>query len=350
MAQEKGFFRAPLEGLLGLLYKRSRSHAPLMIAAYNGHGTPTELHIQGRVLVNKLLIPPSPRDSAWKNFRNSLKRFRSAEIEGARVRGSCAGQSLEAITDAEGFFSITFKRSSPLFLEGWQPVFLELLEPYPFPSIFAESQIFVVSDQAEYGVISDIDDTVLHSNVAFRIQMLLTAIFKNAHTRLPFEGVTEFYQALTKGASSHSHNPLFYVSSSPWNIYDMLIDFFKINDIPQGTLFLRDWTLRAIREGHGRHKREIIQHIMETHPHLDFVLIGDSGEKDPEIYQEIALSLPHRGRIRAIYIRNVRSKQRERLEQVRIIAQNLSDLGVPTLLLEDTQAAVQHARALDLIE
>lgn len=337
------FIRAPLEGLLGLIYKRARSRADLMIAAYNGHGTNRRMHVQGRVLVNKLLLPPSPRDSAWKNFRNTAKRFLSAEIEGALIRGTFAGQSLNAYTDSEGFFNLTFHRDVPLPFEGWQPVYLELLHPSPIPPVSAQGKIWVVNDP-EYGVISDIDDTVLHSDVAFRMEVFLASVFKNAHTRLPLEGVSEFYQRLVEGTGVRSPNPIFYVSNSPWNMYDVLVDFFRIHGIPEGSLFLRDWSLRSIHESQGRHKRNIIERILATYPKLDFILIGDSGEKDPEIYRDIALSLAHRGRIRAIYIRSVRSKNPERQREVQELADQLAQQGVDMQLVASTEAAVEHAR------
>ena len=75
---------------------------------------------------------------------------------------------------------------------------------------------------ARFGVISDIDDTVLVSHVTSPFKMALVSLFGNAHTRSPFPGVAEFYQALQGGVGGAEQNPIFYVSSSPWNFYDLL--------------------------------------------------------------------------------------------------------------------------------
>src|SRR5687768_17759104 len=75
---------------------------------------------------------------------------------------------------------------------------------------------------ARFGVISDLDDTVVRSSATSVLKMACIVVRNNAHTRLPFEGVAAFYRALQLGPASESSNPIFYVSSSPWNSYDIL--------------------------------------------------------------------------------------------------------------------------------
>jgi phosphatidate phosphatase APP1 len=69
---------------------------------------------------------------------------------------------------------------------------------------------------ASFGVISDIDDTVVETQVTDRLAMALTVLLRNAHTRLPFKGVAAFYTALHQGRSGEDRNPIFFVSGSPW--------------------------------------------------------------------------------------------------------------------------------------
>ena len=71
-------------------------------------------------------------------------------------------------------------------------------------------------------MISDIDDTIVRTGATSLLMMLRVVLLSNAHTRLPFQGVAAFYGALARGASGQDSNPLFYVSSSPWNLYDVL--------------------------------------------------------------------------------------------------------------------------------
>ena len=79
--------------------------------------------------------------------------------------------------------------------------------------------------------------------------MAKLTLLHNAHTRLPFEGVAGFYQALQRGRDGEAYNPVFYVSNSPWNLYDLLEDFLDVHGIPRGPLLLRDWSPRRSRPG-----------------------------------------------------------------------------------------------------
>ena len=100
------------------------------------------------------------------------------------------------------------------------------------------------------------------------------------------------------GPDSKSSNPVFYVSSSPWNIYDMLVDFLNVHGVPPGPLFLKDWSLSVLGK-HRDYKLGVIRRLLRTYEDLPFVLIGDSGEEDPEIYLPGRAGAPgtHQGRL-----------------------------------------------------
>jgi phosphatidate phosphatase APP1 len=156
--------------------------------------------------------------------------------------------------------------------------------------------------------------------------------------------VAAFYEALQRGADGREHNPIFYVSSSPWNIYDVLEDFLDVHGVPPGPLFLKDWSLGVLGK-HRDHKLGIIRSLLETYPELPFVLIGDSGEEDPEIYRQAVRE--HPGRVRAIYIRDVTTAARD--AEVRAIAKEVRALGVEMVLAPDTAVAAEHAASIGLI-
>jgi phosphatidate phosphatase APP1 len=156
--------------------------------------------------------------------------------------------------------------------------------------------------------------------------------------------VAAFYRALQCGPSGSPTNPIFYVSSSPWNLYDMLEDFLDLHGVPEGPLFLKDWSPTTLRD-HDRHKIGVIRTLLATYPDLPFVLIGDSGERDPEIYRQVVREYP--GRVRAIYIRDVTTRERD--AAVHVIAGELKDLGVDMLLTTDTAEAAEHAAQKGLI-
>jgi phosphatidate phosphatase APP1 len=270
------------------------------------------------------------------NLRNMFRRFESDEVPGALVAArAAAGAEVRAPTDQEGYFEVVLDLPRPLEeARVWEPVELELLEPAG--TVRATGQVLVPRDP-QYGVISDLDDTVLHSNATSLWQMAKLTLLHNAHTRLPFEGVAGFYQALQRGRDGEAYNPLFYVSNGPWNLYDLLEDFLDVHGIPRGPLLLRDWSLRTLRGGET-HKLAAIQALLDTYPALQVVLVGDCGERDPEIYRQVVLG--HPGRVLAVYVRDVAPARRD---AVRAIAAELAGHGVDLVFSPDTEAARRHA-------
>ncbi len=107
-------------------------------------------------------------------------------------------------------------------------------------------------------MISDLDDTVIQTDVTRVIRMVRNTLLGNARTRHPFPGVAALYRALHSSAGAPA-NPLFYVSSSPWNLYDMLDDFFRLRSIPEGPIFLRDWGLSSKDRSSSGYKLAVIR-------------------------------------------------------------------------------------------
>jgi phosphatidate phosphatase APP1 len=198
------------------------------------------------------------------------------------------------------------------------------------------ARILVPSRRARFGVISDIDDTIVASHVGNKVRMILTAVLSHARTRKPFPGVAAFYRALHAGV-----NPFFYISKSPWNLYAPLLEYLEIQELPLGPLLLRDFGLRPEKE----HKRKAIEDILATYPKLKFILIGDSGEEDPEIYSAVVHR--HPDRIRAVYIRSVNQK---RISQIEKLAQEVSKTGCQLILAPEAEPAAAHAAAEGLIQ
>ncbi|MCB9076665.1 MAG: DUF2183 domain-containing protein [Anaerolineaceae bacterium] len=323
----------------------------LDVLVYFGFGTARQVYVRGRVLECKGMAGAAEDDSLWRNFKQMARRFSSDEIPGAVVQVNFLGAAVQAKTDHEGFFEVTLKPQRPPAPDKlWHPVEVRLLEPQhprqPQP-VIGTGEILAPPAQAEFGVISDIDDTVVETAATSLIKMLRIVLFSNAHTRLPFEGVSEFYRALQAGQAG-TQNPIFYVSSSPWNLYDLLVDFFRIHHIPHGPLLLQDYGLEPgqwLHADHQKHKLRQIERVLTILPDLPFILIGDSGQQDPEIYREVVHRYPDR--ILAIYIRDVSLDRRQ--AEIETIAAGLGPAGVEMLLVKDTQLAMQHAAAQGFI-
>lgn len=322
----------------------------LTIQPYLGHGTNKIQYLKGRVLRHKGITSPLDTDNWWVNLLNVYKRYDSDEIPDALLRASFGGETVEAVTDVEGYFY--FELHAPVLpkgVESWYDVELELLDypgrknnPAEPMDHKATGKVIVPPADAQFGVISDIDDTVLRTDVLDLVAMARNTFLMNAHTRLPFEGVAAFYHALRHGGDGKRLNPIYYVSSSAWNLYDMLIDFFAVRGIPLGPLMLTDLGLtryQLFSPSHREHKVKLIQSLLDTHPTLPFILIGDSSQRDPEIYLETITHNP--GRILAAYIRDVTPEARDL--KVKDIAGQAAPLGVEMLAVKDTVAAAVHA-------
>ncbi len=322
--------------------KTERPH----IVPYRGYGNSARLLVMGRALRDPGLTEAAPADNWLKNLLNSYKRIETDELPGARVRASWGAIAQELIADDEGFFRATIPLSTPPAPDSghWHNVRLDLVEPVVTdgaqPS--ARAQVVIPPADAQFGIISDLDDTVIQTGAGNILRMVQATLLGNARTRVPFAGVAAFYAALQAGATGTGFNPIFYVSSSPWNLYDVIEQFMALQRIPMGPLLLRDWgmSIERIPFGHAAHKIASIRHILEMFPNLNFILIGDSGQEDPEIYREVAREYP--GRIRAAYIRDV-TAGKPRSAALAKVVREAAAAGTEMIVAADTIAAAQHA-------
>ncbi|HVR99721.1 MAG TPA: phosphatase domain-containing protein [Thermoanaerobaculia bacterium] len=320
---------------------------PIQILPYRGFGTRERLLLQGRVLQDEPVGASDKGDTLWENLGNTWKRFESDEVPHVPVRARFGGWSEEVLTDEEGYFRFDIRLPQPLTPPAdnrlWHDVELETRDPRTSQPVRATGSVLVPPAGASFGVISDVDDTVVETGVTNRLAMARTVFLRNAHTRLPFKGVAAFYKALHQGQDGDDHNPVFFVSGSPWNLYDLLSEFMDLHGIPRGPLLLRDFGLDAgklLKEETREYKLECIRPILDLYPGLRFILIGDSGEQDPEIYRQVVREYP--GRVLAIYIRNIDAGP-AREAAVLDIAREVREEEVPMLLVKDTEAASVHA-------
>lgn len=319
---------------------------PYEIVAYRGYANATRALVHGRVLEAPDVSLASESDSLWRNLVNTAKRAEADPVPHARVLVSVAGVEREVVADDEGFFREWMAFPAPPPAPGpWLEVELRLLAPLRRnqPDVRATGELMVPGQTASFGVISDLDDTVIQSRISNFLQAMRTVMLGNARTRLPFPGVAAFYEALRRGGDGGRDNPIFYVSSSPWNIYDIISDFLDLQKIPRGPILLRDWDveLSALSSGRlRRHKEPLIREILDLYPALQFVLIGDNSQKDPEIYRSILDHYP--GRILAIYIRNVDTHP-ERSASLKALAEEVVAAGSTLVLADDSYAAALHA-------
>ena len=330
------------------LYERMGSDREALIIPYNSFGTGSHIYIKGRVLRNKN-IAVRDDDSLWENLMNSYKRMGSSEIPYAQVQIQYGNQSWELTCDDEGYYEGELKLDQTNLQHPEKaPIAITLLNPIFSPLPTFNGFVFNPPQTADFGVISDIDDTIMETGATSFQKMAVLTFLKNVHGRIAFSKVPEFYHGLRKGPSGANNNPFYYVSSSPWNLYDLITDFIELNQIPMGPLFLRDLGLdeeKFITKGHGDHKTEQITRLLELFPQRQYILIGDSGQQDAFIYYRIAQRYPER--ILAVYIRNAQAKETFSLVKEQI--EKAQAEGIEMMMMEDSQAGIDHALKLRLI-
>jgi phosphatidate phosphatase APP1 len=325
------------------LRRRFGRLGPLQIVTYRGFGTREHAVVRGRLLEASVLERSLPADTAFRNFRRMLRRFFSREVPEATLKAALGATAVGGTTDDEGYFDLPVPAPALASRESWQTAEVEVVSTQVRGLVptRAAAEILIPGDAAELGVISDIDDTVLQTHVTQTLKMIWVTLFGSAFTRMPFEGTSELYRALAAGVSGHADNPVFYVSKSPWNLYDFLVDFMDHHQLPRGPLLLRDIGLREAPP--VDHKSAAVRQLLDTYARLPFVLIGDSGERDPEIYLETAARYP--GRIRAIYIRDLGGKNRKQSEgRAQTLCERAQAYGTEMLWIEHASQALSHAR------
>src|SRR5688500_2478976 len=181
------------------------------IDAYGGHGSAAEgVVVRGRVLDDP--VPPEAveGEGARAAAKRTVRHCLTDELPGVPLRVTVAGTSVETITDPEGYFLVRLRPEPDRLTSPSTTASVELASPYrgltePHTTTF---EVSVPGAEASFGVISDVDDTILETGVERVGRMLKQTFTGSALTRTPFEGAPELYQDLAAGV-----NPVFYVSS-----------------------------------------------------------------------------------------------------------------------------------------
>src|SRR3954447_7256343 len=317
--------------LLVLAVLRMRGHHHPTIVPFIGHGTPQRIRVPARVLLGRgrvdapaTAVPGAPVPTARSRravLLAGLGRFVTVEVSGARVRATVAGVTTEARTDREGYLDIAIDIPAEIgdLAPGWHEVELALRDG----TTTATAQVMVVDPTADIGLISDVDDTILETGISRGLAMVRATLMTETRDRAPLPGAAALYKALTGDV-----RPVFYVSTSPWNLHEMLLEFVDMRGFPLGPLQLTDWgpsRSGIFRIGATEHKTGLVHRILTEHPQLRLVLIGDSGQLDPEIYA--ALAREHPDRIAAVYIRRTAHDAAVRIAQVDALATEISAAG-----------------------
>jgi phosphatidate phosphatase APP1 len=153
------------------------------------------------------------------------------------------------------------------------------------------------------GVISDIDDTLTPTQVTNKIDMIKNTLFHNTYNVKVFDGAAEALAAVAgKGDGLLPTLPVFYLSGSPWALHKRIADAFDRLDLPHGATILRRYSQEPFDPFHFKHPHLLVE-IVDSNPGFQWVLFGDSGEKDPEVYHTLMEERP--AAVKSVFIHNV---------------------------------------------
>lgn len=318
------------------------------IQPYRGFGTGQAIYLLGRVVREGTAGRSLRRGSLARQVAGIVRRALRRGVRHTPVEGRIGGELLRATTDRLGYFRFEAELATPLAPDrAWHEIAIRAPET---AAPEATGAIFVPPGDTSFVVVSDIDDTVMHTGVLNKLVMLWRLFMQSAESRVAFPGMAALCRALHAGPAGTGANPMLYVSRAPWSLYDTIDRFFGLHRIPVGPiLFLRDWGLHIQHPLPRRardHKIALIRDMLALYDPLPFVLIGDSGQRDPEIYARVVRE--HPGRIRAIYIRDV-SRGADRRRAIEALAEEVVAAESTLLLAADTFAMASHAAEHGLI-
>lgn len=278
-------------------------------------GNGVRIFIKGRVISAYKQSRPSSKNNWLQNILATIRRYSVTGIPEVKVKIIYGDLEYVVASDQNGVFQCSVEDKDYEI----DHVFFKIFKDDDIAEV-KNKQLKIDRIKSEVGIISDIDDTVLISHATQIGKKFWLSISKNAYTRRPLPGVSEFYNKLTKDGIY----PIFYVSSSDWSLFDLIRDFLVYRDIPLGPILLKDRHINLNniwKSGGGNHdhKKEKINLLLDMFPDMAFYLIGDSGQHDPEIYEEIVHESPDR--IKTVFIRivnpsNEEKERRDRLEKI----------------------------------
>lgn len=317
------------------------------VKLYHGYGHTHNLVVYGHAFKSKAATGSKFTNNILYNIIQLLRLFFVKPFPCAKVRLHWQQQQIESIAEEDGFFKFEWQ-SAVNVSAGWHHLTVDLLNEAGEVVTTSAGKMFV-PHITQYAFISDIDDTIMISHSATIGRRLRELFIKNPRTRNIFSEVGLHYKLLSLTHTEEATpNPFFYVSSSEWNLYDYLNEFFAFNGLPQGAFLLNQikrW-FELWKTGKTKHKGKLLRvmRILDAFPRQQFVLFGDNTQSDPAIYAGIAEKLPDK--ILAVYIRNVVSANEQNAQQILNALQNHN---VHVCLFKHSNEAIEHSKRIGLI-
>jgi phosphatidate phosphatase APP1 len=266
------------------------------IIGYTGYGSTERLRVLGRVLLAPAgKLTPSPRrDEAWRE-RRGWRNFWTVSCVNRPARIRVGERTVHVVTDRGGYIDVYIDGHG--LAPGWHRVTIDTPDQRP-----TSARVLVLADDTRFGLVSDIDDTILRSYLPRPLVAAWHYFVMTESARQPVPGMARLYREILR---AHPGSPVFYVSTGTWNMVPFLDRFTLHHGFPPGPLLLSDWgptNTGWFRVGPA-HKARVLRELARDFPGLRWILVGDDGQHDPSIYATFAAE--HPGRIAAIAIREL---------------------------------------------
>jgi phosphatidate phosphatase APP1 len=275
---------------------RRRGHVPTVIP-YTGYGSTSWVRVLGRVLITAESFSEVPQESfrGWRSFTG-------IPVDGAPVRVTIGDVVHHVVADSGGVIDVRVEAS---LAPGWHRILLQI-EGEGGRSAEVQAPVFVLDPAAPFGVVSDIDDTVMVTALPRPLLAAWNTFVLNEHARGPTPGMAVLYDRIRR---RHPAAPFLYLSTGAWNVAPTLSRFLSRNLYPPGPLLLTDWGPtpdRVFRSGRA-HKIDELERLAGEFPEMRWLLIGDDGQHDEATYSGFAEGHPQN--VAAIFIRQLSNSE-----------------------------------------
>ncbi|MGO2748273.1 App1 family protein [Microbacterium sp.] len=257
--------------------RRGRTATVLPFAGYGGTGW---VRVVGRVLI----VPPHRRsaDGEYESIRG-WRSFVGIPVGFAHATITLNGRTYDVIADRGGVIDAVIDADLP---SGWQTFTMSVENQKP-----VEATAFIVGDEVDFGVVSDVDDTVMVTALPRPFIAAWNSFVVDEHARIPVPGMAVLIEQLMR---QHPGTPMIYLSTGAWNVAPTLSRFMSRHLFPRGSMLLTDWGPthdRWFRSGR-EHKLRNLRRLAEEFPNVKWLLIGDDGQHDEAIYTEFMIEHP----------------------------------------------------------
>lgn len=273
---------------------------PAYIELYSGWATSQKGgFLYGRVHQGDRLPLPKDGDGLETKLHQTFQELDLHALVNAQVRLSGFPGAGPFIADDHGFLKVPLPADMP---SGSVSVTVRLETPN-FTAASATTSVWVAdATNPGMGVISDIDDTLTDTDVTHKLEMLKNTFFHNTYDVKTFANAPQAMVAIADQSTTPvPKRPVFYLSGSPWALHERISDAFSRLGLPHGTMILRRYSQESLDPYDFKHPH--LLEIVDANPGCTWVLFGDTGEKDPEVYHALMLERP--SAVDAVFIHNV---------------------------------------------